>query len=126
MLVIPITGFCVFFWSIDEYEDYWVIWTILFTVFIVANVFVIYNIVVRLKKVGESRLIQLADYVQSNSGTTIFVKNRKFGVFKMWGKFKVLIPPEYDDMVWKEYKKILQVKKNGAQYLIDMNNHRLN
>lgn len=67
-------------------------------------------------------LLPKADYVQQTSGLTIFAKQRKFGVLKMWGRFKIYVPAVYDTMKWEESGRLLTVTKDGREFMIDIYN----
>lgn len=75
-------------------------------------------------KGGYKKLVSVADYVVDESGMTIFVKDRKFGLMKM-GSFRVMIPAQYDTMEWEQRGELLRVSKGDSKFLIDIYNNIL-
>ena len=61
-----------------------------------------------------------------------FVKDRKFGVLSISGRFKdilqykILIPAKYDKLSWKSKGKILVAEQDGKSFLIDIYGNILN
>lgn len=73
---------------------------------------------------GYKKLITEADYVSGNRGLCIFVKNKRFGLIKLWN-YTVFVPPIYDYMEWETRNKYLRVKKEGRAFLIDIYNNEV-
>ena len=75
-----------------------------------------------------AQLRKEADYIQSYKSSAekfVFIlKDDKFGVYDV-KKFKVRIPPIYDELSWKEQKRLLYATQGGRRYVIDIYGNEL-
>lgn len=75
-----------------------------------------------------AQLRKEADYIQSYKSSAekfVFIlKDDKFGVYDV-EKFKVQIPPIYDELSWKEQKRLLYAAQGGRRYVIDIYGNEL-